>query len=170
MLYHLLYGLHEKISFLNVFRYITFRTGLSMLTALAVCLLFGPWFISFLQKKQLGQTIRPEGPASHVTKQGTPTMGGGLIIIALMVSTLLWADLSNPYVWLVLMVTAGYGLIGVIYEYKKIQRGNAAGLIAKTKFFWQTLIALLAGGMLLFLLNYPPTLAIPFFKRILLDL
>src|SRR3989338_7750230 len=98
MLYHFLYSLSDKFSALNVFKYITFRIGIAMLTALAVCLCLGPWFIKALQKKQLGQTIRPEGPSSHLSKQGTPTMGGGLLLISLIVSTLLWADLTNSYV------------------------------------------------------------------------
>jgi len=170
MLYRLLYSFHDTISAFNVFRYITFRTGIAALTALAVCLFLGPWYIRFLQKRQLGQTIRPEGPTSHSSKKGTPTMGGGLLLIALIISTLLWADLTNPYIWIVLMVTSGYGLLGFADDYLKIKRGNAKGLKARTKIFWQTILAVVVGVVLLVVLDYPPTLSIPFFKQLLLDL
>lgn len=170
MLYHFLYSLHEKFSVFNVFRYITFRIGIAMLTALAVCLFLGPWFIKTLQKKQLGQTIRPDGPTGHLSKKGTPTMGGGLLLIALVISTLLWADLSSSYVWTVLMVVSGYGLLGFIDDYLKIKRGNAEGLKGKTKLFWQTIIALFVGLILMFILDYPTTLSLPFLKNVQINL
>ncbi|MFC2074693.1 phospho-N-acetylmuramoyl-pentapeptide-transferase [Bdellovibrionota bacterium] len=170
MLYHLLYALSDHISALNVFRYITFRTGMAMLTGLAVCLFFGPFYISLLQKLQLGQTIRRLGPTSHQIKKGTPTMGGGLILIALVVATLLWADLTNPYVWLVLFITASYGLLGFLDDYLKIRQGEANGLRGKTKIFWQTLIAVIAGVLLIYVIDFPPTLSTPFLKSLRVDL
>jgi phospho-N-acetylmuramoyl-pentapeptide-transferase len=170
MLYHFLYSLHEQYSVFNVFRYITFRIGIAMLTALGVCLFLGPWFIKTLQKRQLGQTIRPDGPTSHLAKKGTPTMGGGLLLIALVISTLLWADLSSSYIWIILMVVSGYGLLGFVDDYLKIKRGNADGLRGKTKLFWQTVIALLVGLMLIFVLDYPTTLSLPFLKDVQINL
>ena len=170
MLYHFLYSLHDEFSVFNVFRYITFRIGIAMLTALAVCLFLGPWFIKALQRKHLGQTIRPDGPLSHLSKQGTPTMGGGLLLISFLVSTLLWADLTNSYVWIVLIVVSGYGLVGFVDDYLKIKRGNAAGLRGKTKLFWQVLVALIVGLILLLFLDYPPTLSVPFFKQVQVNL
>lgn len=170
MLYHFLYSLHEKFSVFGVFRYITFRIGIAMLTSLAVCLFLGPWFIKTLQRKQLGQTIRPEGPASHISKQGTPTMGGGLLLIALIISTLLWADLRNSYVWVVLMIVTGFGLIGFVDDYLKIKRGGAAGLRAKTKFFWQIFVSIIVALFLILVLDYPTTLSVPFFKQVQFNL
>lgn len=170
MLYHFLYSLHDQFSAFNVFRYITFRIGIAMLTSFAVCFCLGPWFIKNLQKKQLGQTIRPEGPSSHLSKQGTPTMGGGLLLISLLVSTLLWADLTNSYVWVVLIVVSGYGLVGFIDDYLKIKQGNASGLRAKTKLLWQIVVALGIGLILLLVLDYPPTLSVPFFKQLQINL
>jgi phospho-N-acetylmuramoyl-pentapeptide-transferase len=110
MLYHLLYPLHETYGFFNVFRYITFRTVIASLTALMLSFVFGPWLIRRLTARQIGQNIRPDGPESHLAKAGTPTMGGTLILFSLIFATLLLADLTNIYVWIVLAVTLGFGV------------------------------------------------------------
>ncbi|MBW2642129.1 MAG: phospho-N-acetylmuramoyl-pentapeptide-transferase, partial [Deltaproteobacteria bacterium] len=109
MLYHLLYPLHKSISVLNVFRYITFRTIYASLTAFLICFIFGPWVIRKMSYLQIGQYIQEDGPPTHHKKAGTPTMGGVLIIFSIVVSTLLWANLTNYYIWIVLLVTLGYG-------------------------------------------------------------
>jgi len=129
MLYHLLYPLAGDIPAFNVFRYITFRSGGAVLTALFICLIFGPRIIDWLRSKQgKGQPIREDGPASHiVTKQGTPTMGGFLILIGMAVGTLLWCDLSNKYVWISLFVTVGFGGVGFIDDYLKVTRRSSKG-------------------------------------------
>ncbi|MCX5842329.1 MAG: phospho-N-acetylmuramoyl-pentapeptide-transferase, partial [Deltaproteobacteria bacterium] len=120
MIYHLLYPLHTTFSYFNVFRYITFRTIYAAVTALIICFVIGPWLIRKLQSLQIGQTIRDDGPDTHLAKQGTPTMGGVLIIFAVVISTLLWANLTVDYVWLVVLVIVGYGLIGFIDDYNKL--------------------------------------------------
>jgi phospho-N-acetylmuramoyl-pentapeptide-transferase len=112
MIYHLLYPLHDTISYFNVFRYITFRTIYAAVTALVICFVLGPWMIRKLQALKIGQSIREDGPGTHMTKQGTPTMGGLLILFAVVISTLLWANLSVTYIWLVLLVTLSYGSSG----------------------------------------------------------
>jgi phospho-N-acetylmuramoyl-pentapeptide-transferase len=112
VIYHLLYPLSDTISYLNVFRYITFRTIYATITALVICFFLGPWLIRKLEELRVGQPIRDDGPGSHLSKKGTPTMGGLLIIFSVVVSTLLWAKLTVDYVWFVLMITVGYGLIG----------------------------------------------------------
>jgi len=117
MLYHLLYPLHTTFSVFNVFRYITFRTIYASLTAFFICFLLGPWMIRKLADMQVGQYIRDDGPKSHFDKAGTPTMGGTLIILSLTASILLWSDLTNYYVWIVLFVIIGYGTIGFIDDY-----------------------------------------------------
>ena len=117
MLYHLLFPLHEQVSLLNVTRYITFRTAAATITALAISLIFGPVFIRKLREFQVGQVIRQDGPASHSRKAGTPTMGGLLILTAALVPTLLWADLTNVYVWIAVLATAGFGFVGFLDDY-----------------------------------------------------
>ena len=114
MLYHLLYPLKTVFGGFNVFRYITFRTIFAILTALIISLVVGPWFIRKLKELQIGQYIREDGPQSHHAKTGTPTMGGLMIICAILAATLLWADLTNPYIWLLVLVTLGFGLIGFL--------------------------------------------------------
>ena len=131
MIYHLLYPLHTVFSSFNVFRYITFRTIYAAITALVICFLLGPWLIRKLQEHQIGQSIREDGPNSHLVKQGTPTMGGILIIFAVVTSTLLWANLSVWYIWLVIFVTVSYGLIGFVDDYRKISRKNSRGVPGK---------------------------------------
>lgn len=174
MLYYLytLYG-QENI-FFNLFRYLTFRTGGALLTALLISFLYGPRFIKWLKSKQgAGQPIREDGPESHLlTKKGTPTMGGGLILLALSVSTLLWANLNDIYVWVVMWVTLGFGAIGAYDDYLKLTKRNTKGLSGKKKLILQALIS----GVAAYIINLQmipdlaSSLSIPFFKSLLLDL
>src|ERR1017187_5456039 len=117
MLYHLLYSFHDKISAFNVFKYLTFRTFMAFLTAFLSCWLMGPRFIRRLSMRQLGQQIRGDGPQSHMVKQGTPTMGGALILLSIFIPTVLWADIQNVFVWSSLFICAGFGLIGYADDY-----------------------------------------------------
>jgi phospho-N-acetylmuramoyl-pentapeptide-transferase len=170
MLYHLLYPLHESFSVLNVFKYITFRTFGATLTAIAFSLLFGARYIEWLKSKQIGQSIRELGPQSHLSKKGTPTMGGGLILSAIAISTLLWSDLSNHYIWTSIFVMLGTGLIGWVDDYKKVIQKNSKGLTARQKLISQTLVALAASVFLYINRDTPPVLKFPFFKDLALDL
>ena len=173
MLYHLLYPFHTQLSVLNVTRYITFRTAAATLSALAISLAFGPWFVRKLREFQIGQVIRPEGPQSHRPKAGTPTMGGLLILTAALVPTLLWADLTNVYVWIAVLTTAGYGAIGFADDYLKIVRRSHHGLLPRYKMGLQILIGLAVGIVLLILQHeglYNTRLVFPFFKRLIPDL
>jgi phospho-N-acetylmuramoyl-pentapeptide-transferase len=170
MLYHLFYPLASSIKLFNVFRYLTFRTIYAMITALIVSFIIGPWVIRKLESLQARQVIRTDGPESHLKKQGTPTMGGVLILAAIVVPTLLWADLSNHYVWVTLFILVGYGLIGFVDDYKKVMEKNSKGLSARQKMFWQLL---LSGGVGIFLYSLPgfsSELYFPLFKRIHPDL
>jgi len=164
MLFHLLYPLHTQFSALNVFKYITFRTFGAALTAVLFCMLLGPAYISFLKRKQMGQAIRDDGPQSHLSKKGTPTMGGGLILMGITVSTLLWADLSVPFVWIAILATLASGLVGFVDDYRKVIQKNPKGLSGRQKLFFQTAIALLVGFALLKLEGFPTDLKFPFFK------
>ena len=128
MLYHLLYPFHAQFSVLNVTRYITFRTAAATLSALAISLAFGPWLVSKLREFQIGQVIRAEGPQTHRPKAGTPTMGGLLILTAAIVPTLLWADLTNVYVWIAVLTTIGFGGIGFVDDYLKLVGRSHHGL------------------------------------------
>jgi len=170
MLYHLLYPLHTKFSALYVFKYITFRTIYATITALVISFLLGPWMIEKLQKLQMGQSIRKLGPESHFKKEGTPTMGGLLILIAIVIPTLLWADLTNIYIWLTLLVTVGYGIIGFTDDLLKVRKKNSDGLSARQKMFWQMLIALGVGLSLHYYPGFQNTLTVPFFKTLRPDL
>ncbi len=127
----------------RLFDYLTFRSILSVLTALMISLCLGPRLIQRLQLMQIGQVVRNDGPESHFSKRGTPTMGGVLILASITITVLLWADLSNPYVWAVLFVTLGYGVIGFIDDYRKVVRKNSDGLVARWKYFWQSVIAII---------------------------
>ncbi len=166
MLYHLLFPLHTEFSALYVFRFITFRTIYATITALLLAFMLGPWVIERLRALQLGQTIRKVGPESHFKKEGTPTMGGTLILMCIVVPTLLWADLTNPYIWIALLVTVGYGAIGFVDDYKKIKLKNSDGMSAKGKLLWQTVVAGGAGFLLLAYTDYTSILALPFFKTV----
>ena len=156
----------------NVFQYITFRTILSTLTSLFVALILGPLFIRRLAQHQIGQVIRTDGPQSHLTKAGTPTMGGALIIVAITVSTLLWGDLANRYVWVVLFVTLGFGAVGWYDDYRKLVLHHSRGLSAKRKILLQSLIALVAVTYLYFsaLMPAETQLFLPFFKNVIIEL
>jgi phospho-N-acetylmuramoyl-pentapeptide-transferase len=174
MLYYLFYEvLRPYFKALNVFRYITVRTAYASLTALFLTLVLGPWVIRKLQGLQIGQFIREEGPQSHKAKAGTPTMGGVLIVISTVVPTLLWADLKNAYVLLALGAMLAFGAIGFVDDYKKVVRKHNKGLSARAKLAYQILTSLLAGVVLLVLLNrgdYSTQLVIPFFKNFQPDL
>ncbi len=168
MLYHLLYPLHPYVSFLNVFRYITLRMALATLTALLISLALGSRMIRKLREFQIGQQIRPEGPLSHQRKKGTPTMGGLLIIIAVVLPSLLWADLTNPFVWMVLISTLLYGVIGFTDDYLKITRKRSLGLTARQKMAAQIGVALLLAIALMWLVHegrYTTQFSFPFFKK-----
>ncbi len=170
MIYHLLYPLHTSISVFNVFRYITFRTIYASLTAFLICFLLGPWVIRQLTTLQIGQFIREDGPASHHQKAGTPTMGGALIIFSVIVSTLLWTNLTNAYVWIVLLVTFGNGLIGFIDDYLMQVKKRSKGLSVKGKFLLQSVLALLVGVLIYARPDFNTQVTLPFFKRIAPDL
>lgn len=153
----------------RVFEYITLRAILSTLTALAMAVLIGPKMICWLQQMQIGQTVRDDGPESHLAKSGTPTMGGLLILAAIVSSVLLWADLANRYVWVTLFVLVSYGIIGFIDDYRKVIRKDARGLIARWKYFWQSIIAI---GVALYLYSSTQSsaetaLLVPFFKEVM---
>jgi phospho-N-acetylmuramoyl-pentapeptide-transferase len=170
MLYSLLYPLHESFSVFNVFKYITFRSFGAMMTAMILSLMLGAPFIRWLRAKAIGQSIRELGPESHYSKKGTPTMGGGLILGSILLSTLLWSDLKNHYIWISLFVLIGTGLIGWIDDYKKVVMKNSKGLSAKQKLVSQTLVALIASVLLYQFRDSPPVLKFPFFKDLSLDL
>ncbi|MBT3330857.1 MAG: phospho-N-acetylmuramoyl-pentapeptide-transferase [Rhodospirillaceae bacterium] len=174
MLFNLLYPLAEDFRIFNLFRYLTFRTGAAVMTALIISFIVGPPLIRWLRSKQgRGQPIRDDGPERHiVAKQGTPTMGGFLILLALSVSTLLWADLSNQFVWAVLLVTAGFGLIGFADDYLKVTQANVRGLPGKLKLILELIVAVVAT---IWIISFQPDglshhLALPFFKDLLFDL
>lgn len=170
MIYHLLYPLSDTISYFNVFRYITFRTIYATITALVICFFLGPWLIRKLQALQIGQPIREDGPDSHLSKEGTPTMGGVLIIFAVVLSTLLWAKLSVDYVWMVLLITVGYGLIGFVDDYRKLTNRSSKGVPGKVRFTGEVILALIVGIMLYLKPGFSSAVTIPFFKTILPDL
>lgn len=167
MLYSLLYSLHTTFSFFNVFRYITFRSIFAAITALLICLLFGSWMIQKLKTMQIGQPIREDGPQSHFGKKGTPTMGGLLILFAVVLSTLLWTNLSNIYIWLVLLVTVGYGLIGFVDDYSKLRGKSSRGLSGKTRLLAEILIAVFVSVILYIKPEFNAQVTIPFFKTVL---
>ena len=169
MLYELLYPLSSEFTIFNVFRYITFRSVWALLTALIITILVGPWFIRYLKKLKFGQYIQ-EDVKAHLEKAGTPTMGGLLIGFSLMVSVLLWADLTNPYLWLTILVFMGFGAVGFADDYLKILRKNNKGLSARHKFAGQILVAVVAMGILFTLPAYSTELSVPFFKRFMPDL
>jgi phospho-N-acetylmuramoyl-pentapeptide-transferase len=174
MLYNILFPLAGEFGALNLFRYITFRTGGAVLTALIVAFLVGPPLIRWLKKKQAeGQPIRTDGPASHlVTKKGTPTMGGVLILLAITVSTLLWADLTNKYVWVALFVTISFGTIGYLDDFRKLTKRSHKGLPGRVRLLLETMICVAAMIWILGIAgeSLAMGLAVPFFKAILIPL
>ena len=160
--------LSEYHSGFNVFQYLTLRTILAGLTALVISISIGPIFIALLRRLQIGQNIRADGPKSHLSKAGTPTMGGSLILITIAISTILWGELTNRFVWIILFSTLLFGLIGFADDYLKILKGSSDGLSAKGKFLLQCLAALAVASLLFFLSESPVeiTLIVPFFKNI----
>jgi phospho-N-acetylmuramoyl-pentapeptide-transferase len=170
MLYKWLYELSDTVSAFNVFRYITFRSFISFFTGFLMCWLFGPYFIRTLIRRQVGQSIRDDGPESHKKKSGTPTMGGGLILLGVLVPAILWVDLANPMVWSVLIVTLGFGLIGYLDDSAKVKRKSHRGVPGKVRLLAELLIA---GGVIAFLVHgshIPSSVYFPFFKHLSFDL
>ena len=170
MIYHLLFPLHKTISVFNVFRYITFRTIYASLTAFLICFLLGPWVIRKLSYMQIGQYIRDDGPETHHKKAGTPTMGGTLIIFSIIVSTLLWTNLTNYFVWIVLLVTTGYGAIGFVDDYLMQIKKQSKGLNVRNKFLLQTILAIFTGILVYTVPDFSTRVTVPFFKNISPDL
>jgi len=157
MLLALTQWLAQDVRAFNVFQYITLRAVLATLTALAISLLAGPLVIRKLTAYKIGQAVRDDGPQSHLTKAGTPTMGGALVLLSILITTLLWGDLTNRFVWAVLVVTFGFGAIGWVDDYRKVVKNNPKGLSPKAKFFWQSLIGLVAATYLAFAVSAPST-------------
>src|SRR5260221_3589293 len=174
MLFNLLVPFIGEFGPLNLFRYLTFRTGGAVITALFIAFLVGPPMIDWLRMKQSeGQPIRLDGPEGHLlTKKGTPTMGGFLILLALTGSTMLWADLTSGYIWIVLVVTIGFGLIGFLDDFLKVTKRNSRGLPSRMKLIAQIVIGAIAGVWIVYLTRDPLStgLAVPVFKSVLLDL
>jgi phospho-N-acetylmuramoyl-pentapeptide-transferase len=172
MLFHLLTPLADQFGPFNLFRYITFRSGGAVVTAMVIAFVAGPRVIAWLKSKQReGQPIRLDGPESHlIRKKGTPTMGGFLILLAITVSTLLWADLSNGYVWVVLFVTVSFGGIGFFDDYKKLTKRSSSGLSGRSKLAAEIIVATIAAILIMRLTRDPlaTTLAVPFFKNLLI--
>lgn len=166
MIYHFLYPLHTTISVFNVFRYITFRTIYASVTAFLICFFLGPWVIRKLSVLQVGQYIREDGPESHFQKAGTPTMGGALILFSVTVSTLLWTNLANPYVWIVLLVTCGNGLIGFADDYLMQVKKRSKGLTARGKLILQMILAIITGILVYSRPDFDTQVTVPFFKNI----
>ena len=168
MLLALTQWLAEDVRAFNVFNYITLRAVLATLTALLISFVVGPTMIRKLTAYKIGQSVRDDGPQTHLTKAGTPTMGGALILVSIAITTLLWADLRNRYVWVVLVVTLGFGIVGWVDDYRKVVHRNPKGLSARTKYFWQSLIGLAAAVYLAFSATLPAQteLIVPFFKHV----
>lgn len=166
MLYKWLYENSDLFSAFNVFRYITFRTFASFFTAFFVSYWLGPYFISTLRRRHFGQSIRDDGPQTHKKKQGTPTMGGGLILLAVSVPTLLWVDLLNPLVWAALMVTFGFGAIGYWDDWLKVSKRNSKGVKGKVRLTGEFAIAMAVIGYLVYSGHLPTNVTFPFFKEV----
>ena len=175
MLFHLLLPFRDEIAGLGVIQYITFRTAVASMTALALSLLLGPWFIRRLRDFQVGQVVRQDGPATHKAKAGTPTMGGLLILTAVFVPTLLWADLTNVYIWIAMVATGAFGAIGFVDDYLKVIRHSHYGLFGRYKLLSQAAVAIVVGLVLLWLAAQTPALystrlIFPFIKQWIPDL
>jgi len=155
---------HDSLSFLRVFDYVSFRTAWAAITALAISLVFGPRMIRLLKEFQIGQQIREEGPRTHEAKRGTPTMGGVLILLSVVISTVLWSDLSVAYVWIAVVATLLYGAIGFIDDYLKVKRRHNLGLTGRQKLVLQFIVAIAFGLALNYLTTYSTRLSVPFFK------
>lgn len=172
MLYWLAEYLQEYVRSFAVFQYLTLRAILGVLTALGISLLLGPWVIKRLNAMRIGQSVRTDGPQSHLSKSGTPTMGGALILTAIFISALLWSDLSNRYVWVVIVVTAIFGAVGWVDDYRKVAKRDSRGLPARWKYLWQSITGFGAALFLFYTASSPveTQLFIPFFKNVALDL
>lgn len=172
MLLHLFDWLSEYESAFRVFQYLTFRAILGTLTALLISFMVGPYMIRRLSQRKIGQTVRELGPESHFEKAGTPTMGGTLILVAIGVSTVLWGDMANRYIWSILFVTLSFGVLGFVDDYRKIREKNSKGVSARTKLFWQSLVALATGCFLFVTAELPAEtqFIVPFFKNVMLDM
>lgn len=172
MIYWIAKQFTAQLSFLNLFSYLTLRAIFAAISALAISLVIGPWMIDKLSRYQIGQVVRDDGPQTHLKKAGTPTMGGLLILVAIIVSTLLWADLSNRFVWIVLGVTTAFGLVGFFDDYLKLVKKNPKGLIARWKYFWQSVAGLGAALALWYTAASPSdtTLYLPLLKSFALPL
>ncbi|MCH7866614.1 MAG: phospho-N-acetylmuramoyl-pentapeptide-transferase [Myxococcales bacterium] len=164
MLYHLLYPLADVYGGFNVVRYITFRTAAATLTSLFICFVIGPWLIRRLAALRVGQPIREIGP-DHQSKEGTPTMGGLLILFSILVSVLLWSELDNRMVWILISLTGGYAILGFIDDYKKVKHGSSAGVSARMKIVWQVVLALGVAVAIYTDPNFDKEIAVPFFKN-----
>ena len=173
MLYSILLNFSDQLSFLNFFKFLTVRTGLSMFTAMIVVFLVGDSFIKYFSSKQIHDTIREDGPENHIIKKiGTPTMGGLLILLGLFSGVLLWGDLTNSYIWFLLFVTASFGFLGAYDDYKKIKNKNSAGVSSKVKFITQIILSVIA---IMILISFTDTseiknLYLPFFKNLVINL
>ncbi len=172
MLLALTQWLAQDIRAFNVFNYITLRAVLATITALIISWVVGPLMIRKLTAYKIGQSVRDDGPKTHLIKAGTPTMGGALILVSIVIATLLWGDLKNRYVWVVLVTTVGFGCIGWVDDYRKVVRRNPKGLSAKTKIFWQSLVGLGVASYLFYSASLPAhtTLIVPFFKFLIFPL
>lgn len=172
MLVSLFEYLSDFYSGFNVFQYLTLRAILGTLTALVISMLVGPSMIRYLSSYNIGQSVRDDGPESHFSKAGTPTMGGALILVAIVVSTLLWSDLGSRFVWIVLLVVIGFGAIGWVDDYRKVVHRNSKGLSSRSKFLWQSIIGFSVAYLLYYTAQFPieTQLIIPFFKNVLIDL
>ena len=173
MLYNFLISLVDQFSALNVFRYLTFRTGLSVISSMAIVFLIGGTFIKFIESRKLTGQIRDDGPEDHIVKKvGTPTMGGILILVGILFGTLLWADLNNSYVWILLMVATSFGLLGAVDDYLKVKRKNSKGISSVTKIIWQIILSLIAVFLLIKYVDneHLKNLYFPFLKNLTLHL
>ena len=170
MLYHLLQHFSDSLSFFNVARYITFRTIVTLLSALFIAFVLSPWFIKRLKLRQIGQQVRDLGPKSHAVKAGTPTMGGGLVLLAMLIPTLMWIDLTNMYFWYTFIITASFAFIGYIDDRLKITKKNTAGLRGKHKLLMQFVITAAVCAHHYFYMQDSTAVMLPFFKNIELDI
>lgn len=170
MLYYIFYNMSEVYSGFNVFRYITFRTFLAGISSFLICLLVGPWFIKKMGSKQIGQFVRNDGPQSHLKKSGTPTMGGGLILFSILSSTLMWADLNNIYIWIMIFVISFFGIIGWLDDFLKISGKNSKGLSGKKKLFMQVLGSLIFCVLIHKYIEQDYSIQVPVFKNLVFNL
>ena len=170
MFYQFLYSLAEQHSIFNVFRYITVRAFIAFFTSFFLCLLWGPYFIRRMQERMMGQSIRDDGPQSHLKKAGTPTMGGGLILLSSLVPCLLWVDMFSPLVWAVLTITWGFGVIGYLDDWMKVSKRNHRGLSGKVRLAGEFLISGVTIALLVYFQKISTQLPIPFFKHWILEL